>query len=164
MNAKEIFKNTNKVNGCWLWTRAKCTQMGYGAVRYKGKMELAHRAAWQIKKGPIPAGLFVCHRCDTPLCIRPSHLFLGTTQDNTRDRQRKNRFAAGDKNGSRTRPESLKRGENNPNAKLSKEKVIQIRTEYSTGNTTQYKLADKFDVSQKVICGIVNRKMWKHIT
>jgi HNH endonuclease len=70
--------------GCRLWTKARIS--GYGAIRVSGRLMGTHRAAWIARHGPIPPGLFVCHRCDTPLCINPGHLFLGTQKDNMADR------------------------------------------------------------------------------
>src|SRR3990172_5475616 len=76
--------------GCWLWT-AGCTDKGYGQFRLSGVNKLAHRTAWEFYRGPIPAGLCVLHRCDTPACVNPYHLFLGTQYDNAQDRENKNR-------------------------------------------------------------------------
>lgn len=64
---------------------------GYGAVSVNGKRMLAHRAAWEKINGPIQDGLFVLHRCDTPACINPKHLFLGTAKDNAQDMLKKGR-------------------------------------------------------------------------
>jgi hypothetical protein len=60
-------------------------------------MSGAHRIAWELTNGPIPAGLFVCHHCDTPGCVRPDHLFLGTAQENMQDASRKDRMLHGTK-------------------------------------------------------------------
>ncbi len=82
---------------CWVWTGR--TNNGYGYLsgqdtRLDGRgWEFAHRLSWIIEHGSIPVGLWVLHRCDTPPCIRPSHLFLGTSQENTADRVRKGRSA-----------------------------------------------------------------------
>jgi hypothetical protein len=75
--------------GCRLWTKSRVS--GYGAIRVSGRLIGAHRAAWIARHGAIPAGLFVCHRCDTPLCINPEHLFLGTQKQNMADRALKMR-------------------------------------------------------------------------
>ena len=55
-----------------------------------GKTEFAHRMAYRLYVGE-PGDLFVCHHCDTPLCVNPDHLFLGTATDNIRDAMRKGR-------------------------------------------------------------------------
>lgn len=72
--------------GCWLWTAGRIGN-GYGIFRRK----LVHRVSWTLTNGPIPEGMFVCHHCDTPLCVNPAHLFLGTHQDNMRDMRQKGR-------------------------------------------------------------------------
>jgi hypothetical protein len=76
---------------CWLWQG--CTSNGYGQIRPGGYQpcQYAHRVAWELAYGPIPDGLDVLHKCDTPRCVRPSHLFLGTPLDNAIDRDIKGR-------------------------------------------------------------------------
>ena len=71
--------------GCQLWTASR-NGSGYGHLFWKGVPQLAHRAAWMARHGPIPKGLYVCHRCDVRTCINPDHLFLGTQKDNMIDR------------------------------------------------------------------------------
>lgn len=77
--------------GCWLWTGG-IDRKGYGMSSRKLYGEAsAHRLLWSIHRGPIPDGLNVLHRCDTPPCVNPDHLFLGTHKDNATDRDRKGR-------------------------------------------------------------------------
>lgn len=80
----------NPANHCWEWT-AVLNEWGYGQFKYERKMQLAHRVSYVLHKGEIPDGLLVCHECDNPKCVNPDHLFLGTSSDNARDRNKKNR-------------------------------------------------------------------------
>ena len=77
-------------NGCWIWIGAK--QHSYGKMRFMMKDVRAHRASWMIHFGEIPEGMSVLHRCDTPLCVNPNHLFLGTQQENMADKVAKGRI------------------------------------------------------------------------
>lgn len=86
---KDLWSNVEKTDGCWLW-RGATNNRGYGVVRWNGSARLAHRVAWLVANGAEPDGL-VCHRCDTPLCVRPDHLFVGTQTDNMRDAAAKGR-------------------------------------------------------------------------
>lgn len=77
--------------GCWIWLGAR-DQYGYGKLGSHGRHMLsAHRLFYTFYKGEIPEGMSVCHKCDTPPCVNPDHLFLGTPLDNARDRERKGR-------------------------------------------------------------------------
>jgi hypothetical protein len=77
---------------CWEWVAAK-NEKGYGkfSIGTTHTNLKAHRVSWMLANGSIPDGLFVCHRCDNPGCVRPDHLFLGTPKDNMIDKVRKGR-------------------------------------------------------------------------
>jgi hypothetical protein len=76
--------------GCLVWRGAR-TANGYGGITFLGKTYMVHRLAWLAHQGPIPSDLRICHTCDNRLCLEPSHLFLGTPQQNTIDMIRKGR-------------------------------------------------------------------------
>lgn len=76
---------------CWPYAGCKSPRMGYGLSHRKGKTTPAHRIAYEAAHGEIPAGMFVCHKCDNPPCCNPAHLFLGTPQDNVDDMMAKGR-------------------------------------------------------------------------
>lgn len=82
-------------SGCWLWT-ACVNAGGYGRFGVPGEYwtDQAHRFAYRQLVGE-PGGLFVCHRCDTPRCVNPAHLFLGDNQTNVTDMVAKGRHRAG---------------------------------------------------------------------
>lgn len=111
--------------GCWIWTGAKLPS-GYGKFgigsRAKGdkRSVSTHRLMWEMTRGPIPEYMCVCHKCDTPSCVNPSHLFLGTTQQNTADREAKgrSRYHHG-------RNKKIK-GENHGLSKLSDDEALSI--------------------------------------
>jgi ribosomal protein S14 len=88
-----------EIGSCWIWCGAK-TRLGYGEVKILNASFFAHRVAYELTVGRIPDGLYACHHCDNPGCVRPEHLFLGTQLENMRDCFAKKR------NGQAVRPES----------------------------------------------------------
>lgn len=88
---KERFMTyVKKTSMCWIWIYHKDSK-GYGCIWWNFKKKLAHRLSWELFKGPIPKGKFVCHQCDNPICVKPSHLWIGTAKDNAEDMVKKGR-------------------------------------------------------------------------
>ena len=128
---------------CHIWTGAK-TGNGYGTISFKGRYVGTHRAAYLAYVGDIPNGMLVCHRCDTPLCINPTHLFLGTTKDNSGDCMGKSRQA---------------HGERNAGSKLKEHQVLDIRNSTDTVKM----LVRKYSVHKTTIYRIRRRSSWKKL-
>jgi len=77
--------NPDRNTGCWIWN-ASLNEKGYGKFWNGKETAGAHRYSWQREfRTPIPSGMCICHTCDTPACVNPSHLFLGTKKDNWQD-------------------------------------------------------------------------------
>lgn len=136
-------------SGCWLWTGATFNH-GRPQLRMGEKLVLAARVAYQAFVGPIPEGMLACHKCDTPLCVNPAHLFLGTHQDNKDDCVAKNRQARN-------------RGEKGSRAVLTNEQVRAIRAIHRRGGISTEAIGREFGVSGRQIRYIVSREQWAHI-
>lgn len=137
---------TVQQGGCVLWTGA-LFENGYGAFQIDGKAVRAHRHAYTKTNGPIPAGMFVCHRCDVPACVNPEHLFLGTAKDNAQDRQAKGRGNA-------------PRGERHGMAKLTQVGVEAIRRKLKRG-TPRKEIAAMYGVSVAAVTRINTGAAWQ---
>lgn len=123
-------------SGCWLWT--DCTNLnGYGRIFIDGKARSASRTAYRLFRGEIPKGLQVLHRCDTPSCVNPDHLFLGNNSDNMRDSMLKDR-----------------RG-----LKLSLNQAYAIRNDPRTNS----KISTDYGICPSSVSHIKTKKTWRHI-
>ena len=89
---ERFWAKVDRSGDCWLWTGGT-NVWGYGVHKVDGRSVAAHRFSWTLEKGPVPQGLVVCHTCDTPACVRPDHLFVGTQRDNIADMWAKGRAA-----------------------------------------------------------------------
>jgi hypothetical protein len=87
---RNFWPRIQKTEGCWLWM-GWTIRRGYGQITLAKKRILTHRLSYTLAYGEIPEGMLVCHKCDTPRCVNPSHLFLGTPLDNARDMVAKGR-------------------------------------------------------------------------
>lgn len=146
---------------CWSWNAA--TSGGYGAFHDGKKMTGAHRYSWVLHNGPIPAGLFVCHRCDNPPCSNPAHLFLGTPEDNGGDAKRKGRTASGDRHPLVLHPDRRTRGERDGMAKLTDQKVAEMRAVRASDGLTYVELGRRFGVHAATAHAAVSGKSWAHL-
>lgn len=172
--------------GCWIWTKA-WTRAGYGQLDINKKRMYTHRLSYEKFKGLIPEGMIVCHKCDTPSCCNPDHLFVGTFKDNTMDKIAKGRqprgeelskrlrgkLPSGDNHWSRRMPERRARGEKHSsamkaackvgeerhNSKLKEQDVRAIRQD-----TREHKyIASDYGVTPSCISAIKTNRSWRHI-
>jgi hypothetical protein len=132
---------------CWLWTGSQRGKE-YGAVSYEGKMESAHRVAWFLETGEWPKPQ-ACHKCDTKLCVRFTHLFEGTNKDNQHDKALKGRA-------------STQQGEQCGAAKLTAIDVMYIRR-YLQAGVTGIELARTYGVSTGTISHIKRGRIWRSV-
>jgi hypothetical protein len=131
-------------NGCHIFTGTK-DDCGYGRIGRDGRYVRVHREVWVKHNGQIPAGMCVCHKCDTPACVNIDHLFLGTHGDNMADRARKGRYN--------------NKGSKNPSAKLTEIEVACIKKLLREG-ATQSSLGREFGVSASHIGLIASGRAW----
>lgn len=142
---RPFWSYVQKGPGCWIWTGA-VDRSGYGIVTRRPNRWNAHRLAWFLTNGEIPAGRLICHRCDNRLCCRPDHLYVGTPQDNALDRSR-----AGTQTGSR-----------NGFAKLSESQVQSIKKRLRDGEKVSVLAAD-YAISPAAIYMIRNGINWRQV-
>jgi len=146
--------------GCWLWL-ARPNRGGYGTIKLSGTRQLAHRASYEVFVGPVQGEQVVRHSCDTPACVNPMHLEIGTQLDNIRDRVSRGRNGAafGDSHGARTCPESRPRGELHYASKLTEADAVAIRAD----RAPQRVLAKRYGVSRNAIRKVQSGASWAHL-
>lgn len=135
--------------GCWLWTGGKQSN-GYGQLSVAGRgVVYTHRLSFELFNGPIPPGLQLLHACDNPSCVNPDHLSPGTQEENNADRHRKGRSVKGERHGM---------------ARLTLERVREIRVLAAAGGIKQCDLAAEYGISEPHLSGILAGKFWKENT
>ena len=146
---QRFWQRVEKSEGCWIWTAHIGTD-GYGTISVGASPVKAHRLSWIIHFGAVEPGMCVCHTCDNKICVRPDHLFLGTIQDNTADRDAKGRQC---------------RGERHPDAKLTEEQVRLIRLRYRRGCPVDgvRPLAREFGLCRSSMRAVVSRETWRGV-
>ena len=132
-------------SGCWLWTGA-LSKYGYGRCHIYKHRTHAHRLSWTIYRGKIEDDICVLHRCDTRSCVNPNHLFLGTKDDNNKDRAKKGRNRD-------------QRGTKNSRCRLTEDQVRAIRND----SRTQIVIASEYNISRSNVGIIKQRQAWRHV-
>jgi hypothetical protein len=151
-----------KTETCWIW-KAATDNFGYGRVGiYRPRsVAPAHRVAWILSgKEEIPKGMDLCHSCDNPPCVNPSHLFIGTRQDNVDDCRKKGRMSVGEKH-KRIMSHVAVRGSKHYKSKITENDVELIRK--WDGYLTQERIAKRFGITRAAVSAIIIRRTWKHI-
>lgn len=147
---ERFMRSVRKTESCWIWTRPPRTD-GYGQVLafdgLKRKVMTAHRVSYLMHHGPLVDGLCVLHSCDTPLCVNPDHLSLGTHLDNMADMVAKGRQV---------------KGRGRLNSKLCEAAVIEIRRRHGEGES-QTTIGRDFGVTRKTVFMVATRRAWKHV-
>lgn len=138
--AERFWSHVDRTGECWIWTAGR-SEYGYGRLFFRGKARKAHRVAYELTHGPIPTGLFVCHACDNPACVRPDHLWLGTNQDNLVDASRKGRI---------------------PQSKLTPTTVREIRAALAAGEPKKV-IARRYGVAPHAIRLLAAGRTWAHV-
>ena len=154
----------DKSGDCWVWT-ASLQGRGYGSFSAQGRRHQAHRWIFQRINGSVPADIDICHQCDNPRCVRPSHLFSGSRSVNMRDCAHKGRngmqtmpFKSSLIGNSITRP----RGEAQGSAKLTADKIRQIK-HLSLSGMSSAEIAPIFGIHAGHVRKILTKRAWSHV-
>jgi hypothetical protein len=146
---ERFWSKVEKTDTCWLWVGAR-NEKGYGLLGIGSTNQVrAHRWIYETtNQCVVPEGMFVCHRCDNPSCVRPEHLYVGTHTDNMLDRAQRDRAAKGEDSGP---------------AKLTDDQVRAIRAAYIPGKVDCTALGKTYKVDHTTVKAIVTGETWKHI-
>lgn len=160
-NAKmqRFWSKVSKTDSCWLWTGER-SQFGHGRFLYNSVRVGAHRFSYETFVGPIPDGMFVCHKCDVPQCVNPEHLFVGTQKENIQDCVRKGRWVQAKLKAQH--PEWCARGEQAGNSALKTEQALTALSMLLCGVTLKI-VGETFGITQATASQIRSGKTWKHI-
>lgn len=148
--AERFWTKVLKTQSCWIW-QAQVNNKGYGCLSVyredKGRHypTYAHRLSWAFAHGPIPDGMYVLHHCDTPACVNPAHLFIGTQTDNMQDCWKKGRMTR----------EILREN----CRKVSDDDVRAIRLD----RRPHHIIAADYGVKRNTVYLIKNLRKWSHI-
>ncbi len=147
---KRFWSKIDKISspdGCWLWTA--CTNGRYGLFSWlKGCSRYVHRISWMISFGKVPKGMCVCHKCDNPLCVNPSHLWLGTQIDNLKDMDAKDRRSKGKKH-------RVPRGKNHHRSVLTNKQRYKVIPRLVSKGLSDYDIADILGVTRNTVYGVM---------
>lgn len=153
-------------DSCWPWTAAIASN-GYGVYGVARKVDgtwrnhqhKAHRVAWSLVNGRLPAGMVIRHSCDNPPCCNPAHLLIGTDDDNVADKVA--RQARGERHAALMQ-QVIARGERNGGAILTEKAVREMRDARVRGISTA-ELAMRYGVSMPTAYRVVSRRSWRHV-
>lgn len=139
MDAREhrfwSYVNVRSSGDCWDWRGTLVN--GYGRFCYQGQNAKAHRVAYELTHGAIPAGAVICHRCDRPCCVNPAHLFVGTQAENLADARAKGRLPS----------------------VVTEATVREIRAKVASG-VSQADICRAYGLKPSIVCHIVKRRRW----
>lgn len=150
-----LLSRINKTDTCWLWTgpvsdNSRPSNRLYGVWRCSKMPEkFAHRAAFKLLVGEIPDDKIVMHTCDTPLCVNPSHLKLGTIAENNLDRDSKGRS-------------TKLLGESHSRSTITNDQAREIKQSLIEGLSPKY-ISDKLNISIHIVRQIKSNRTWVHI-
>lgn len=136
--------NFDKTDGCWNW-KGTIEGYGYGVLDHNFKRYRGHVLALEFDGRPVPKGMVACHHCDNPRCVRPSHLYVGTVQDNANDAVARDRIS---------------KGSAHPIAKLTEDDVRAMRAL----DLPFAEIARRFGVSRPTAARAIKGVTWGHVT